>query len=49
MQPTACPGADRCFQFEKRSQQFIRTHNKTLSVVAMCVGNSGRSPAGINR
>jgi hypothetical protein len=25
------------FQFNKRSQLFIRTHNKTLSVAAMCV------------
>jgi hypothetical protein len=27
--------ADRRFQFQKRSQLFIRTHHETLSVVAM--------------
>jgi len=27
----------------------IRTHNETLSVVAMRVGNEYRSPVGINR
>jgi hypothetical protein len=26
-------------EFEKSSQFFIRTHNETLSVVAMCVSN----------
>jgi hypothetical protein len=26
-------------QFQKRSQLFIRTHNETLSVVAMSVSN----------
>jgi hypothetical protein len=30
--------------FPKRSQLFIRSHNETLSVVAMCVGNPDRSP-----
>jgi hypothetical protein len=34
---------------QKRRQQFIRTHDQTLSVVAMCVNNSDRSPVGINR
>jgi hypothetical protein len=38
----------RRFQFYKRSQFFIRVHNETLSVVAMCVGNKDRSPVGIN-
>ena len=28
---------DRRFQFKKRGQFFIRTHDETLSVVAMCV------------
>jgi hypothetical protein len=36
--------ADRRFQFYKRSQLFIGTHNVTLSVVAMCVSNEDRSP-----
>ena len=36
-------------QFHKRSQLFIRTHNKTLSVAAMRVCNPDRSPVGINR
>ena len=29
--------ANRRFEFQKRSQLFIRVHNETLSVVAMCV------------
>jgi hypothetical protein len=29
--------ANRRFEFDKRSQLFIRAHNETLSVVAMCV------------
>jgi hypothetical protein len=32
--------ASRRFQFQKRSQDFIRTHNETLSIVAMCVQQS---------
>jgi hypothetical protein len=35
---------NRRFEFDKRSQQFIRTHYKTLSVVAVCVNNPDRSP-----
>jgi hypothetical protein len=31
--------ANRRFQFQKRSQLFIRAHNETLSVVAMRVSN----------
>jgi hypothetical protein len=31
----------RPLQFQKRSQHFISTHNKTLSVAAMRVSNSG--------
>jgi hypothetical protein len=34
---------NRPFQFHKRSQLFIGTHNKTLSV-AMRVNNPNRSP-----
>jgi hypothetical protein len=36
------------FQFYKRSQLFIRMHNETLSVAAMCVSNPDRSPFEIN-
>jgi hypothetical protein len=39
----------RRFQFHQRGQLFIRMHNETLSVVAMCVCNPDRSPVGINR
>jgi hypothetical protein len=34
--------ANRRFEFRKRSQHFIRTHNKTLSV-AVCVNNPDRA------
>jgi hypothetical protein len=40
---------NRRFKFHKRSQLFIRTHNETLSVVAMRISNPDRSPVGINR
>jgi hypothetical protein len=36
-------------RFYKRRQPFIRTHNETLSIVAMRVSNPDCSPAGINR
>jgi hypothetical protein len=36
--------ADRSFQFQKRSQFFIRVHNEPLSVAAMRVGNPDDSP-----
>jgi hypothetical protein len=36
--------ADRRFEFHKPGQQFIRSHNETLSVAAMCVCNPDRSP-----
>ena len=36
--------SNRRFQFQKRSQLFIRAHNETLSVVAMRVNNPDRSP-----
>jgi hypothetical protein len=35
------------FEFKKRRQLFLRTHNETLSVVAMRVHNPDRSPVGI--
>jgi len=37
------------FEFRKRSQFFIGTHNETLSVAAMCVSNPDYSPARIYR
>jgi hypothetical protein len=40
--------ASRRFAFHKRSQLFIRTHNETLSVIAMRVSNENRSPLGIH-
>jgi hypothetical protein len=39
----------RRFEFQKRSQYFIHTHNETLSVAAMRVRNEDRSPATIHR
>ena len=39
----------RRFKLNKRGQPFIRTHNETLSVAAMCVSNPDCSPVGINR
>ena len=36
------------FEFEKRSQHFIRVDNETLSVPAMRVSNEDCSPAGIH-
>jgi hypothetical protein len=42
-------GTNRRFQFQKSGQPFIRTHNETLSVAAVCVCNPDRSPFGINR
>ncbi len=40
---------NRRFQFQKRGQLFIRMHNETLSVAAMCVRNPDRLPFAINR
>jgi hypothetical protein len=40
---------NRPFQFQKRRQDFVRAHNETLSVVAMCVHNPNRSPFAIQR
>jgi len=42
-------GSNCRFEFDERSQLFIRTHNEALSVVAMCVSNPDRSPVGIDR
>jgi hypothetical protein len=41
--------ANRRFQFQKRSQLFIRTRNETLALAAMRVCNPECSPVGINR
>jgi hypothetical protein len=35
----------RRFQFNERSELFIRTHNETLSIVAMRVNHPDRLPA----
>jgi hypothetical protein len=35
---------NRRFQFNELRQLFIRTHNETLSVAAMCVSIEGCSP-----
>jgi hypothetical protein len=40
--------ANRPFQFQKRSQLFVRTHNKAPSVATVRVSNPNRSPLGIN-
>jgi hypothetical protein len=37
----------RRFQFQKRSQLFIRSHNETLSVVAMYVSDKDHLPLAI--
>jgi hypothetical protein len=41
-------GSNRRFQFEERRQLFIRTHNESLSVIAMRVNNEDCSPARIH-
>ena len=38
--------ANRRFEFQKRSQLFIRVHYETLSVIAVRVCNKDRSPVG---
>jgi len=35
---------NRLFEFHKRSQLFIRTHNKALSFVVVCICNPDYSP-----
>jgi hypothetical protein len=37
---------DRRFEFQKRRQFFIRTHNETLSVIAMGIRDKDCSPVG---
>jgi hypothetical protein len=46
--PQSATAANLRVQFEERSQLFIRTHNETLSVVAMRISNSDRSSLRIN-
>src|SRR5262249_16850038 len=41
--------ANRRFEFQKRGQLFICTHDEPLSVVAMGVNNPDRSPSAIYR
>ena len=41
-------GSNRRFEFQKRSQLLIGTHNETLTVAAMRVGNRDWSLLGIN-
>jgi hypothetical protein len=40
---------NRRFQFQKSSHLFIRVHNETLSIIAVCVNNPERSPFTIDR
>jgi hypothetical protein len=35
--------------FQKRRQLFIRMHNETLPIAALCVSDPDCSPIGINR
>jgi hypothetical protein len=42
------PRSNRCLEFQKSSQLFIRTHNETLSVAAMRISYKDRSPARIH-
>jgi hypothetical protein len=43
-----CGTANRRFNFNKRSQPFIRSHNETLTVAVMRVCDKDRSPVGIH-
>jgi len=40
--------ANRHFQFQKRGQLLIRSHNETVSSAPMRVNNPERSPVGIH-
>jgi hypothetical protein len=42
-QPRQFASANRRFQFQKRSQLFIRVHNETLSIIALCTNEDSRS------
>jgi hypothetical protein len=41
-------GTNRRFKFHKSGQLFVRSHNETFSIAAMCVCNPDRLPVGIN-
>jgi hypothetical protein len=41
-------GSNRRFNFDESRQPFIRTHNETLSVVAMRISNEDCSPITIH-
>jgi hypothetical protein len=43
-----CTLRQMTFEFEKRCQLLIGTHNKAISVAAMRISNKDRSPAKIN-
>jgi len=45
---SAYSAPDRRFEFQKRSQLFIRTHNETLSVAAMSASNPDRLPVTVH-
>jgi hypothetical protein len=49
MQPAAGRARIADFELNKRGQLFIRVLNESPSVIAVCVCNPDRSPAGINR
>lgn len=40
---------DRRFEFDKRSQLFIRTHDETVIAVAMCISNEDCWPVAVGR
>jgi hypothetical protein len=40
---------NRRFEFEKRGQPFIGTHNETLSIAAVRVNNPDSLPLRVNR
>jgi len=40
---------DRRFQFDKRDQPFIGTHNETLSIAAVRASNPDSLPLRVNR
>jgi hypothetical protein len=46
---TTCHPRDRHFQFQKRGQLLIRSHDETLSVATVRVNNPDRSPFKIQR
>jgi hypothetical protein len=47
-QAPSASSANRQFEFQKSSRDFLRVHNETLSVAAMCVNNPDCLSLGIN-